>query len=707
MGKFSRLRLAEKTARPGSDDHGVADQEISALAGDESSSSVTAQRVKFNLVSQFELAGDQPRAVDLLSQGLDKGCRAQVLLGVTGSGKTFTMAHVIARSQRPALILAPNKTLAAQLYAEFKELFPENAVEYFVSYYDYYQPEAYIPQSDTYIEKDSAINDAIDKMRHSATRSLLTRRDVIIVASVSCIYGLGSPDEYKSMHLFLKTGEDYPLEDIQRRLVYMLYERNDISFHRGTFRVRGDVLEIFPAYEDEQAIRVEMFGDTIEAIRIIDPLRGMALAEVAELTVFPGSHFVTSKERLQSAINGIKEELKERLAELNEANRLVEAQRLEQRTEFDLEMISELGYCNGIENYSRHLTGRRPGEPPPTLLDYFREDFVLFIDESHISVPQVRGMYRGDRSRKETLVDFGFRLPSALDNRPLRFEEFDARLNQEIFVSATPGDYEIEEAEGRIVEQIIRPTGLMDPEIEVRPAPSQVDDLLEEIRLRTAAGEAVLVTTLTKRMAEDLTEYYENLGVAVRYLHSDIKTLERVELIRDLRKKEFDVLIGINLLREGLDIPEVSLVAVMDADKEGFLRSERSLIQTCGRAARNSRGKVIMYADKITGAMRYTIEETERRRRIQAEYNQRYGITPETIQSKIKDITETIYEKDYASVTLEAAEKLPHYESLADLRKEIRQLTREMHAAAAELAFEEAAGLRDRIKDLQELELKY
>jgi excinuclease ABC subunit B len=697
MGKLSQLRLAEDKSSAGVDSK-VEDLEIAALAGE-------MPAKKFELVSEFEAAGDQPQAIDLLSKGLTEGVKGQVLLGVTGSGKTFTMAKVICRTQRPALILAPNKTLAAQLYAEFKDLFPHNAVEYFVSYYDYYQPEAYIPQSDTYIEKDSAINDAIDKMRHSATRSLLTRQDVIIVASVSCIYGLGSPDEYQSMHLFLKTGDECPMQDMQRRLVYMLYERNDISFHRGTFRVRGDVLEIFPAYEDEQAIRVDMFGDTIEAISMVDPLRGVVLAEVDELTVFPGSHFVTSKERLQIAILGIKEELVGRLEELRARKCLLEAQRLEQRTEFDLEMISELGYCNGIENYSRHLTGRQPGEPPPTLLDYFNDDFILFIDESHISVPQVRGMYRGDRSRKKTLVEFGFRLPSALDNRPLRFEEFYERLHQAIYVSATPGDYEIEESEGRIVQQIIRPTGLMDPEIEVRPADTQVDDLLEEIRLRTAKSEAVLVTTLTKRMAEDLTDYYENLGVKVRYLHSDIKTLERVKLIRDLRRQEYNVLVGINLLREGLDIPEVSLVAILDADKEGFLRSERSLVQTCGRAARNVHGKVIMYANKITGSMHYTIEETNRRRQIQAEYNQEHGITPETIQSKIKDITETVYEQDYASVDLKAAEDEPHYESRAEINKAIKKLTREMHEAASELAFEEAAGLRDRIKHLREMEL--
>ncbi len=663
--------------------------------------------MQFQIDTIFEPSGDQPKAITQLSEGIDAGLRDQVLLGVTGSGKTFTVAQVIAETQRPALVLAPNKTLAAQLYAEFKELFPENAVEYFVSYYDYYQPEAYIPQSDTYIEKDSSINEAIDKMRHSATRSLLTRRDVIIVASVSCIYGLGSPDEYKNMHLFLRRDEEYPMEEIQRRLVYMLYERNDVSFHRGTFRVRGDVLEIFPAYEEDQAVRVELFGDTIDAISIIDPLRGKVLTRLEELTVYPGSHFVTSKDRLQQATLTIKEELKERLAYFETENRLVEAQRLEQRTMFDLEMLQELGYCHGIENYSRHFTGRAVGEPPPTLLDYFPPDYVTFIDESHVTVPQVHGMYKGDRSRKETLAGFGFRLPSALDNRPLRFEEFNQRVNQVVYVSATPGDLEMERAEGRVVEQIIRPTGLMDPMIEVRPAANQVDDLLEEIRLREQKGEAVLVTTLTKRMAEDLTEYYEKLEVAVRYLHSDIKTLERMELIRDLRKGEYQVLVGINLLREGLDIPEVSLVAVLDADKEGFLRSERSLIQTCGRAARNAEGLVILYGDTVTNSMERTMEETQRRREIQAAYNEEHGITPQTIKSKIKDLMETVYEQDYVTVDVGSAEEDVEFTTLAGLRKEIKALEKEMQAAAKELAFEEAAEIRDRIKDLQKKELEW
>jgi excinuclease ABC subunit B len=667
----------------------------------------------FELVTNFSAAGDQPLAIEQLAQGVERGEQSQVLLGVTGSGKTFTMASVVARVQRPTLVIAPNKTLAAQLFGEFRELFPHNAVEYFVSYYDYYQPEAYIPQSDTYIEKDSAINDAIDKMRHSATRSLLLRRDVLIVASVSCIYGLGSPDEYKNMHLMVRAGEDYPMEEVQRRLSFMLYERNDMSFHRGTFRVRGDVIDIFPVHEEERALRLEFFGDTVEKILLIDPLRGVVLEEMEEYTVFPGSHFVTSKDRLQVATATIKEELKERLDYFYRENRLVEAQRLDQRTMFDLEMIQELGYCNGIENYSRHLTGKPEGAPPPNLLDYFPEDYLLFIDESHIGIGQLNGMYNGDRSRKTTLVNFGFRLPSALDNRPLRFDEFASRINQVIYVSATPGPYELTQAQGRVVEQLIRPTGLLDPCIEVRPAGNQVDDLLEEIRLRTARNEAVLVTTLTKRMAEDLTEYYDKLGVKVRYLHSDIKTLERIEVIRDLRQGEFNVLVGINLLREGLDIPEVSLVAILDADKEGFLRSERSLIQTCGRAARNANGMVIMYADEITGSMRVTIDETERRRRLQQEHNEAHGIVPETIISAIKDsmqqhLAASGYKLADERVTelLKAAEDLPSYGSIRELEKDIKKLEKRMQEAARELAFEEAALLRDRIRKLRMLEIE-
>ena len=666
----------------------------------------------FQIVSPFSPAGDQPSAIDKLVGGVEQGNRDQILLGVTGSGKTFTMAGIVARVQRPSLVIAPNKILAAQLFSEFKELFPDNAVEYFVSYYDYYQPEAYIPQSDTYIEKDSSINDAIDKMRHSATRSLLTRRDVLIVASVSCIYGLGSPEEYRNMHLFLRCGEDMAPEEVQRRLVFMQYERNDFSFHRSTFRVRGDVIDIFPAHEEERAVRVEYFGDTIESITMIDSLRGVVIAELEEYTVFPGSHFVTSKDRMQIALRTIKEELSVRLELLEQEHRLVERQRLEQRTMFDLEMMQELGYCNGIENYSRHLTGKPEGVPPPNLLDYFPEDYLLFIDESHIGVPQLNGMYNGDRSRKQTLVDFGFRLPSALDNRPLRFEEFEQRINQVVYVSATPGPYELEQAGQNIVEQVIRPTGLVDPKIEVRPATSQVDDLLHEIRLRSDRAEAVLVTTLTKRMAEDLTDYYEKLGVRVRYLHSDIKTLERVELVRDLRNGEFNVLIGINLLREGLDIPEVSLVAVLDADKEGFLRSERSLIQTCGRAARNAAGMVIMYADEVTGSMQRTIDETNRRRSMQQDYNRVHKITPATVVSPVKDtihqyLKEAGYQFDDQETPLEQSGEVEAvYGSIADLDKEIGRLEEEMNRAAAELAFEEAAQLRDRIKALRKLEIE-
>ncbi len=671
----------------------------------------------FQLVSDFSPAGDQPGAIDALVSGLKEGVRDQVLLGVTGSGKTFTMAQVVNRIQKPALVLAPNKTLAAQLFSEFKKLFPHNAVEYFVSYYDYYQPEAYIPASDTYIEKDSAVNDAIDKMRHSATRSLLTREDVLIVASVSCIYGLGSPDEYKNMHLLLQVGEDFPMEDVLRRLAFMLYERNEYSFHRSTFRVRGDVIEIFPAHEENNALRVEFFGDTIDAITVIDPLRGVVVADLKEYTVFPGSHFVTSQENLSRAMRTIKDELRERLEELHGENKLVEAQRLEQRTMFDLEMISELGYCNGIENYSRHLTGKPPGMAPPNLLDYFPDDYLMIIDESHIAVSQVGGMYNGDRSRKTTLVNFGFRLPSALDNRPLRFDEFEKRLHQVVYVSATPGLYELEKAGERVIEQLIRPTGLLDPEIEVRPATNQVDDLLEQIRICTEQDEAVLVTTLTKRMSEELTEYYENVGVKVRYLHSDIKTLERVELIRDLRNGEYNVLIGINLLREGLDIPEVSLVAILDADKEGFLRSKRSLVQTCGRAARNAHGRVILYADTITKSMQYTIDETRRRRIIQAEHNREHNITPCTICSEVKDSMATHLRAsgwqptEYGKVRadnglLQAAEPEVVYSNLSDLRAEIKKLEKMMKAAAEKLAFEEAAAYRDQVNELKKLELE-
>ena len=667
----------------------------------------------FVIVSDFAPAGDQPAAIERLTANIEAGVRDQVLLGVTGSGKTFTMAQVVARVQRPTLVMAPNKTLAAQLFGEFRELFPHNAVEYFVSYYDYYQPEAYIPASDTYIEKDSSINDAIDKMRHSATRSLLTRRDVLIVASVSCIYGLGSPDEYKNMHLFLRVGDEYPMEEVQRRLAFMLYERNEFSFHRGVFRVRGDVIDIFPAHEEEHAVRVEFFGDAIDSLSIIDPLRGVVVADVEETTVFPGSHFVTSQDNLKTAMGSIQDELQLRLTELQAENRLVEAQRLEQRTMFDLEMIGELGYCNGIENYSRHLTGKEPGAPPPNLLDYFPDDYLLIIDESHIGVPQIGGMFNGDRSRKQTLVNFGFRLPSALDNRPLRFDEFERRIRQAVYVSATPGRYELEKAGDHVVEQLIRPTGLLDPRIEVRPASTQVDDLLEEIRLRVERNQAVLVTTLTKRMAEDLTSYYEDLGIRVRYLHSDVKTLERVELIRELRHREYDVLVGINLLREGLDIPEVSLVAVLDADKEGFLRSERSLVQTCGRAARNAEGMVILYADRVTPSMQYTINETNRRRAIQEAYNREHGITPRTIISEIKDSMNQHLrasgwqsaDENHGRAALAAAEPEVVYHSIDALHREIAELEKKMQEAAKQLAFEEAASYRDRIRELKMLEL--
>lgn len=666
----------------------------------------------FKLVTKYEPAGDQPRAIEELVAGVERGDKSQVLLGVTGSGKTFTIANTIERLQRPSLIIAPNKTLAAQLFSELKELFPENAVEYFVSYYDYYQPEAYIPASDSYIEKDSAINDAIDKMRHSATRSLLTRRDVIIVASVSCIYGLGSPEEYKNMHLMVEVDKDYAMEDVQRRLVFMQYERNDTSFHRGTFRVRGDVIDVFPVHEEDRAIRLEFFGDTVERIGVIDPLRGKIIEDLTEYKVFPGSHFVTSKDRLQVATEEIKKELVDRLDVFHKENRLVEAQRLDQRTMFDLEMINELGYCTGIENYSRHLTGKLEGDAPPNLLDYFDEDFLLFIDESHVGIGQLNGMYNGDRSRKTTLVKYGFRLPSALDNRPLQFQEFVERINQAIYVSATPGAYELEQSGGVIVEQVIRPTGLLDPVIEVRPAKDQVDDLLDEIRIRAAKNEGVLVTTLTKRMAEDLTDYYEQLGVRIRYLHSDIKTIQRTELIHSLRKGEYDVLVGINLLREGLDIPEVSLVAILDADKEGFLRSERSLTQTCGRAARNENGLVIMYGDHITDSMAVTISETERRRKIQQEHNEKNGIVPKTIISEIKDSLQQYMKNsgyiadDYAEDSLMAAEDQPVYNSLADLEKDIKTLEKEMQELASNLAFEEAANVRDRIKALRMLELQ-
>ncbi len=658
---------------------------------------------KFEIVSEFRPTGDQPGAIEALVKNIRAGVRDQVLLGVTGSGKTFTMANVIERLNRPALVLAHNKTLAAQLYAEFKELFPRNAVEYFVSYYDYYQPEAYIPSSDTYIEKDSSINEEIDKMRHSATRSVLSRRDVIVIASVSCIYGIGSPEAYHGLVAWITRGREIDRDEVLQKLVDIQYDRNDVDFHRGTFRVRGDVVEVFPAHESEKAIRIEWFGDEVEAIHEIDPLRGKPIRELPEVAIYPSSHYVTYKEVMERAVVTIEEEMRSRLAELDSLNKLVEGQRLLQRTRYDLEMLKEMGYCTGIENYSRHLTGRSAGEPPYTLIDYFPEDFLLFIDESHQSIPQVGAMYRGDRSRKENLVEFGFRLPSALDNRPLKFEEFEERMKCAVYVSATPAEYELKKSKGVVVEQIIRPTGLMDPRIEVRPAGEQVDDLYSEIMDRVEKKGKVLVTTLTKRMAEDLTEYYSDLGVRVEYLHSDVETLKRYDIIKSLRQDEFDVLVGINLLREGLDIPEVSLVAILDADKEGFLRGERALIQTVGRAARNVDGTVILYADKITRSMKVCIEETERRRKIQEEYNKKHGITPETIKKNIGEIRRSVPERDYVTVLLEA--DLPEVEDKADLERIIKDLRNQMKAAAEKLEFEEAAELRDKIKRLEEMEI--
>jgi len=660
---------------------------------------------EFKLVSDFEPKGDQPQAIEGLSEAVLKGIPNQVLLGVTGSGKTFTMANVIENIQKPTLVISHNKTLAAQLYGEFKELFPENAVEFFVSYYDYYQPEAYIPSTDTYIEKDTLINEDIDKMRHSATRSLLERNDVIIVASVSCIYGLGSPEAYHGMLLYLEKGMAISREEILSKLVEIQYERNDIDFHRGTFRVRGDVIEVFPAHEEYRAIRIQLFGDEVDAIAEIDPIRGKVIQPLDKVPIYPGSHYVTFPDRMRIAIQNIREELKERLAWFKSQNRFLEAQRLEQRTNFDLEMLQELGYCQGIENYSRHLTGRKPGEPPPTLLDYYPKDYLLFIDESHVTIPQLIGMYRGDRSRKETLVEYGFRLPSALDNRPLMFEEFQERVHQVVYVSATPSDYEIKVSHGRIVEQIIRPTGLSDPSIEVKPAKNQVDDLLEEIQRTTRQKERVLVTTLTKRMAEDLTEYYADLGIRVKYLHSDIDTLDRVEIIRDLRLGKFDVLIGINLLREGLDLPEVSLVAILDADKEGFLRSEKSLIQTFGRAARNVNGHVVLYADKMTSAMDQAILETNRRRRVQEEFNRIHRITPQTVKKSIRNILASIYEADYFTVS-GVSDTKEAYVSVGEIPSIIQKLKKEMKEAASRLEFERAAEIRDRIHRLEEMELK-
>ncbi len=659
----------------------------------------------FRLSSEYSPRGDQPQAIAALTDFVREGRRHMVLRGVTGSGKTYSIANVVANVDRPTLVISPNKTLAAQLFSEFRAFFPSNAVEYFVSYYDYYQPEAYIPQSDTYIEKDALINDEIDRMRHSATKSLLERRDVIVVASVSCIYGIGEPDTYQGLHLELGEGERIDRDEIIRRLIAVQYERNDYDFHRGTFRVRGDVVEVFPANEESIGLRIELFGDVVDAISRIDPLRGAVLERVDRVHIYPASHYVTEASQLARAFETIQEELGERLGFLRQKNRLLEAQRLEQRTLFDIEMLRELGYCHGIENYSRHLTGHRPGEAPPTLIDYLPKDALIVIDESHVAVPQVRGMYYGDRSRKEALVEYGFRLPSAFDNRPLIFDEFTRLTGQTIYVSATPGAYELDLAADTLAEQVIRPTGLMDPRIVVRPAKDQVDDLLGELRAHADRDERVLVTTLTKRMAEDLTEYYQQLGLRVRYLHSDIDTLDRVAIIRDLRLGKFDGLIGINLLREGLDIPEVSLVAILDADKEGYLRSGTSLIQTAGRAARNVNGEVIMYADHVTESMAATIRETERRRVLQGAYNEANGITPESIKSSIHELLQTIYERDYYTVPVEekAAEA---FDSPAALQARIGELEARMKEAAKRLDFEQAAEIRDRLKALRKQQLK-
>ena len=661
----------------------------------------------FRLVSEFEPQGDQPAAIAKLVEGIEAGTRDQVLLGVTGSGKTFTMAQIIARTGRPSLIMAPNKTLAAQLYSEFRALFPENAVEYFVSYYDYYQPEAYIPGRDLYIEKDASINEQIDRMRHSATRSILERRDVIVVASVSCIYGLGSPNEYDDMTVTLKVGDEIDRDEVLRSLTCMQYRRVAADLSRGTFRARGDVLEILPVYEDDRLIRVEFFGDEIDALAWVDYLTGEVIEESRQLIVRPGSHYVTPADKMKRAIAGIDAELDERLDQLREIGKALEGERLDQRTRYDLEILTEVGFCHGIENYSRHLDGRQPGEAPWTLLDYFPEDWLIFLDESHVSVPQIRGMYRGDRARKTTLVEYGFRLPSALDNRPLQFEEFEGKVNQVLYVSATPGDFELDQAGDAIAEQLIRPTGLIDPEIEVRPARTQVDDLLGEIRTRVAAGERVLATTLTKRMAESLTDYYKECGIRVKYLHSDIDTIERTELIRDLRAGVYDVLVGVNLLREGLDLPEVSLVGILDADKEGFLRSTRSLIQTVGRAARNVNGRVLMYADKQTDSIRETLRETERRRAKQMAYNEEHGITPQSVTKEIRQILDSVYESDY--VTVEANETgaaADESRSRDDLRGEVERLEAEMRRAAEALEFEAAAKARDRIRELEKILLE-
>ena len=657
----------------------------------------------FKLTTTFAPKGDQEKAIAELVEGLSRGDAHQVLLGITGSGKTFTIANVIQASQRPTLILAPNKTLAAQLYGEMRDLFAENAVQYFVSYYDYYQPEAYVPSSDTYIDKDAIINDAIDRMRHAATHSLLSRRDVIIVASVSCIYGIGSAESYHGLLIDLKVGEEFRRDNLLRMLVDVQYERNDVDFHRGTFRVRGDVVEVFPAYEQETAIRIEFFGDQIEAIKEVDPLRGKVKGSLERYAIYPGSHYVTPQEQLRRAIGTIREELRERLDFFDKEGRFLEKQRLEQRTLYDIEMMEQMGFCNGIENYSRHLSGRKAGDPPPTLLDYFPKDFLVVVDESHQTVPQLSAMYRGDRARKETLVEYGFRLPSALDNRPLKFEEWEERAKQCIHVSATPGEWELEKTKGVFFEQVIRPTGLMDPEVEVRPVSGQVDDLLGEIKKRAEKDERVLCTTLTKRMAEDLTDYYRELGVRIKYLHSDIDTLERIDILRDLRLGEFDVLVGINLLREGLDLPEVSLVAIFDADKEGFLRSPRSLIQTIGRAARNVNGRVIMYADHITPAMKNAMDETARRRIVQADYNTAHGIVPATVLRAIMSVNPAAGTTDYYDVPKRSKDGriVAAAGKEDDLAERIRAMRTEMFTAAENLDFETAARLRDELRVLE------
>jgi excinuclease ABC subunit B len=660
---------------------------------------------RFNLVKPFEPAGDQPGAIQSLVTNLRDGIAHQVLLGVTGSGKTFTIANVVAEVNRPTLVMAPNKILAAQLYSEFKALFPENAIEYFVSYYDYYQPEAYVPSKDLFIEKDSAINDEIDKMRHSATRALLSRRDVLIVASVSCIYGIGSPEVYNRMRVDLVPGDVIPRDDLVASLVAMQYQRKDMDFHRGTFRVRGDIVDVFPPYEADKAIRIEFFGDEMESISEIDPLRGVTLRKLRRMSIYPGTHYATEASTLETAIKGIKHELQERLQELRAANQELYAQRLEQRTRYDLEMLQEIGFCTGIENYSRHLDGRMPGEPPFTLLDYFPDDFLCVIDESHIAVPQIGAMFKGDRSRKDMLVEYGFRLPCARDNRPLTFDEWESRIGQVIYVSATPAKYELEKSEKLLIEQVVRPTGLVDPEVEVRSADQQVDDLLEEIRKRAAKGERVLVTTLTKRMAEDLTEYYTDVGIRVRYMHSDVETLERIELIRALRAGDYDVLIGINLLREGLDLPEVSLVAILDADKEGYLRSETSLVQTIGRAARHLGGKVIMYANNMTGSMKRAIDETNRRRAKQVAYNEAHGITPKSVQKAIREIERVMPNSKQARYRAaeRAAEETIDY---GNLEVTIADLRKKMKSAAERMEFEEAAIYRDRILQMERAQIE-